>query len=214
MSGREPGRWAVSRTLARRGILRVLSGLPLLALGSPAFARRTPSATEGPFYPTPEMRFTDVDNDLVKNAGQVKEAGGEVILLRGRVLDSSGVPARGVRVEIWQCDTNGRYLHPADRRRGSYDNSFQGFGSVVTGTDGVYAFRTIKPVPYTGRTPHIHVKVHHGGGEVTTQFYLKDHPLNRGDALFQRMTEPEQEAVTMTFADGPNGPEANVDISL
>ena len=38
-------------------------------------------------------------------------------------------------------------------------SGFQGFGHDVTDAEGAYSFRTIKPVPYSGRTPHIHVKV-------------------------------------------------------
>lgn len=201
------------RSLARRGLLRLLAGMPLLAVG-PALARRTPSATEGPFYPTPAMRFADADNDLVKIDGQVRKAGGEVVVVKGRVLDAQGGPVRGARVEIWQCDANGHYLHTGDRQRRHYDDAFQGFGHVVTGPDGAYAFRTIKPVPYPGRTPHIHVKVLHAGGELTTQFYLKDHPLNRRDWLYQRMSEGEQAAVTMNFVNGSSGPEATVDILI
>lgn len=202
------------QALARRAIVRLLAGLPVLALASPALARRTPSATEGPFYPTPGMRFADADNDLVRIAGQLRDAGGEVIVLKGRVLDAQGRPMHGARVEIWQCDVNGRYLHSADRGRGRYDESFQGFGHVVTGEDGAYAFRTIKPVPYPGRTPHIHVKLRHGTRELTTQFYLKGHPQNQKDGLFQRMSKADQDAVSMVFGAGPNGLEAVVDIEF
>jgi protocatechuate 3,4-dioxygenase beta subunit len=201
-------------TGTRRTVVRVLMSLPFLSMAWPALARRTPSATEGPFYPTPGMRFSDADNDLVKIESQVREAGGEVIILKGQVRDRNGQPVEGAHVEIWQCDVNGIYLHTADRQRAQYDRSFQGFGHVVTGPDGGYAFRTIKPVPYPGRTPHIHVKVAHGGRELTTQFYLADHPLNRRDWLFNRMSMTEQDAVTMRFNEGAIGPEAKVDVYL
>lgn len=209
---------AVNRDFAgrtRRTALRLLAAIPFVALAPwQAFARRTPSATEGPFYPTPSMRYADADNDLVKIADQVREAGGEVIILKGRVLDREGRPAEGARVEIWQCDAEGRYLHTRDRSRGPRDEAFQGFGHVVTGPDGAYAFRTIMPVPYPGRTPHIHVKVFYGGRELTTQFYIAGHPLNARDGLFRRMSGADQEAVSMSFRDGPDGPETSVDIYL
>lgn len=201
---------------ARRITLKLLAALPVaLTLPGAAWAARpTPSASEGPFYPTPPMRFSDADNDLVKIAGRVERAGGDVIVLKGRVVDRTGAPVAGARVEIWQCDVNGRYLHRRDRRRVPRDAAFQGFGHVVTGADGGYAFRTIRPVPYPGRTPHIHVKVLHGDGELTTQFYIAGHRQNAGDWLFQRMSETEQRAVSMTFAEGANGPETTVDIVL
>lgn len=201
---------------SRRGAMKFLAALPLMALAPwAAAARRTPSATEGPFYPTPRMRYVDADNDLVKIAGVVEEAGGEVIVLKGQVRDNAGRPVAGARVEIWQCDVNGRYLHTGDRARGtSRDPAFQGFGHVVTGADGAYAFRTIKPVPYPGRAPHIHVKVLRQRRELTTQFYIADHAQNAGDWLYRRMSGEDQRAVSMVFKAGAEGPEATVDIVL
>jgi protocatechuate 3,4-dioxygenase beta subunit len=200
----------------RRSLMKLLAALPLGSLASsPAGAALpTPSATEGPFYPPPSMRFADADNDLVKIEGAVKSAGGEVIFLKGRVLDQNGGPVTGARIEIWQCDVNGRYLHTGDGQDAPRDQGFQGFGYVVTGADGSYAFRTIKPVPYPGRTPHIHVKVFHGGNELTTQFYIAGHPQNAGDFLFRRMSADEQRAVSMAFRDGADGIETVVDVVL
>lgn len=200
----------------RRGAMKALAVLPFGSLASwPASAAvPTPSATEGPFYPTPAMRFADADNDLVKIAGAVESAGGEVIVLTGRVLDRGGRPVEAARIEIWQCDVNGRYLHTGDDRGAPRDRSFQGFGHVVTGPDGAYAFRTIKPVPYPGRTPHIHVKVFHRGQELTTQFYIDGHPQNAGDFLFREMPAEERRAVSMVFREGARGQETIVDVSL
>ena len=202
--------------VSRRAAAKLLTAAPLLFLSKAARAIPTPSAMEGPFYPSPSMRYQDTDNDLVKIAGRVEKAGGEVVQLRGRVLDRNGQPIAGARVEIWQCDVNGRYLHTGDNggRRARRDTGFQGFGFDVTDRNGEYAFRTIKPVPYPGRTSHIHVKVHHGNSELTTQFYLAEHPLNRQDFLFRRMSQTEQDAVKMHFARSAAGQVASVDIRL
>ena len=198
----------------RRSILALIAALPLIGRASAAFAQRTPAAAEGPFYPTGAMRFADADNNLVRITGLVRDAGGEVMVLKGRVLDQDGSPVAGARVEIWQCDVNGIYLHTRDRSRGGYDEAFQGFGHVVTEADGVYAFRTIVPTVYPGRTPHIHVKAFAAGRELTTQFYLPDHPNNARDTLYRRMSAAERELVTMRFAQGADGPEATVNIVL
>jgi len=200
--------------LSRRALLSFVSAFPFIGTATTAASQRTPSATEGPFYPTESMRFTDVDNNLVRISDAVREAGGEVVVLKGRVLDGAGTPVAGARVEIWQCDVNGIYLHTRDRSRGGYDVAFQGFGRVVTGADGAYAFRTIKPTVYPGRTPHIHVKAFAGGRELTTQFYLPNHSLNDRDWLYRRLSAAERDMVTMRFAEGPDGPEATVDIRL
>lgn len=201
---------------SRRGILGWTLGALGLAAANPALAASlTPPATEGPFYPTPPMRRSDVDNDLVKILGAVQEAGGEVFNLKGRVMDTDGVPLPGRRVEIWQCDLNGKYLHPGDRQDIVFDPAFQGFGHDITDADGRYTFRTIKPVTYPGRTPHIHVKVFDGERELlTTQFYIDGHPANRRDRIFNRLSGNAAAAVSMVFTTVAGAEEASVDIIL
>ena len=202
--------WITRRSAVGRMALAAVGTL----IGSRASAAElTPSATEGPFYPTPAMRMADVDNDLVKVMGLVQEAGGEVITLKGRVLGKDETPLPGLRVEIWQCDVNGKYLHTGDRSDIVYDTGFQGFGHDITGPDGSYRFRTIKPTEYPGRTPHIHVKVLNGETELlTTQFYLPDHPANSRDRIYSRLTDAEKAQVSMVIAEGPEGAETTVDI--
>ncbi len=165
------------------------SATSLIALGSwsnvAAALLPTPRQTAGPFYP-PDLPL-DADNDLVQVAGRAERAAGTILHLGGRVLDANGRPVRGVRVEIWQCDAFGHYHHPRDRG-GDADPDFQGFGHFVAADDGAYRFRTIEPVPYPGRTPHIHFQILGPGIEpMTTQMYLADHPLNAGDFLYQQL---------------------------
>ncbi len=205
------------KNTSRRGFVAgTLGALGLSALGRPALATEpTPPAMEGPFYPTPVMRRADVDNDLVRIIGMVQEAGGEVFMLRGRVMDRGGAPLAGHRIEIWQCDMNGKYMHPGDRQAIAFDNGFQGFGHDITGPDGSYSFRTIKPVTYPGRTPHIHVKLFDGEREVlTSQFYIAGHPANGRDRLYNRMSEAEARAVSMEFTTTEAGEEAIVDVVI
>lgn len=161
----------------------LVPGLALAAL-SP-----TPAQTEGPFYP-PELPRDD-DNDLVRVTGADAQALGQVTHIVGRVLDEAGRPLPGVLVEIWQCDANGRYLHPADRGRKSRDPRFQGYGRALTDASGGYAFRTIRPVPYPGRTPHIHFKLSRGPTEIlTTQMYVRGEPGNERDFLLNAVRDP------------------------
>jgi protocatechuate 3,4-dioxygenase beta subunit len=83
-------------------------------------------------------------------------------------------PQSAVRVEIWQCDASGRYRHPWAPGSDRVDPHFAGFGSVNTGSDGAYVFKTLIPVPYGGRPPHIHVKLFHADRELlTSQLYVK-----------------------------------------
>jgi len=189
---------------SRRGLLTRIATFTtaaLLARSAGAAAIATPKAAKGPFYPTPSMRFDDVDNDLVKVEGEVTQAGGEILMLKGQVSDKNGNPQSGFRVEIWQCDVNGKYLHTGDSRQIAYDNGFQGFGHDITSEQGEYCFRTIKPARYPGRTPHIHVTVLKDEKELlTSQFYIDGEPQNKKDPLFRRLSAEEQAAVSMQFS--------------
>jgi len=200
----------------RRNLLSLLTGT-VAALIKPheVFAAiPTPSAVEGPFYPPSAMRFADADNDLVKIEGLVREAGGEIMYLNGLLLDTNKKPIKNARVEIWQCDVNGRYLHSGDGQAVNRDDAFQGFGYVITGDDGAYEFRTIIPVAYPGRTPHIHVKVITNETEFITQFYLSDEPANNRDFLYNRLADEARSAVEMVVTDNGRGPEAQIDIII
>jgi protocatechuate 3,4-dioxygenase beta subunit len=149
----------------------------------------TPGQTEGPFYP---VEFpSDVDSDLVRVTGQAARALGQVTLISGRVTDTRGQPKRGAVVEIWQCDANGVYRHPRAPGQGRIDHAFQGYGRTQVDEQGGYRFRTIRPVPYPGRTPHIHFAVHvPGQGRLVTQMYIEGEPLNARDGLLNGIRDP------------------------
>lgn len=134
--------------------------------------RLTPSQTEGPFYP-----FDPIEerNDLL-----VPGHLGSRLELSGTVFDTFANPVPNAKVEIWQCDAQGIYLHPRQRGDESFDPKFKGFGSVSTNDDGQYQFTTIVPVPYAWRPPHIHTKIFLEGTEkLTSQIYLADERGNK-----------------------------------
>src|SRR5579885_3574063 len=183
--------------------------LGALALGGAAWTdrgafaeelTRTPAQTEGPFYPN--KLPLDTDNDLLIVNDSITPAVGEVTHLSGKILDAKGNPLKNALVEIWQCDSKGVYLHTADSGKKERDANFQGFGRFLTGSNGEYYFRTIKPVPYPGRTPHIHFKIRKGGKELlTTQCYVKGEPLNERDGIYRDIRDAKQRAaVTIDFA--------------
>ncbi len=158
----------------------------------------TPKQTEGPFYP--DKLPLDTDNDLLVINDGITPAVGEVTYVSGRILDARGEPIRNAVVEIWQCDNNGAYLHSGTGNKEKKDRNFQGFGRFVTGSTGEYLFRTIKPVPYPGRSPHIHYKVKRGGKELlVTQLYIKGHPGNAKDGIWKSLNEKDRAAVSMDF---------------
>ena len=166
----------------------------------PRFAP-TPRQAEGPFYP-PTVPL-DSDADLVRVKGSGREAGGDVMYLLGHLRQRDGRFLARTQIEIWQCDVNGRYLHPRSDGFGPRDEAFQGFGRTMTDSSGAFQFRTIKPVPYPGRTPHIHVKLYPtDAAPLTTQLYVRDDPGNRRDRLFNSLTPEDQDLLSMTVAPG------------
>lgn len=182
----------------RRFLTGLATGAALLSVPG-AFAEeltRTAAQTEGPFYP--DKLPLDTDNDLLILNDSLDAAVGEVTYLSGRILDARGNPIRNATVEIWQCDHNGAYLHTKSGNRDKRDQHFQGFGRFLTGKSGEYLFRTIKPVPYPGRTPHIHFAVKVPKQQsFTTQCYIKDHPGNAKDGVLKGVRDPKALASIM-----------------
>ncbi len=195
---------------------RVLSWIGVSALAplaaTPVLAEErapTPRVTEGPFYPRSFPK--DTDADLTRIEGRAAGARGKILDVSGRVLDRSGAPRAGARVEIWQCDADGNYHHVGEPEG---DANFQGFGAVLTDADGRYAFRTIKPVPYPGRTPHIHFNVSEGGKRrLTSQMFVEGEPGNARDGIYRDLGR-DAKLVTMRLEDAGAGMKAALDIVL
>ncbi len=160
---------------------------------------RTPAQTEGPFYP--DKLPLDTDNDLLIINNSITPAVGEITHLSGAIVDAKGEPVRNALIEIWQVDNTASYIHTRGAKP-NHDTNFQGFGRFLTGSSGEYYFRTIKPVPYPGRTPHIHVKIKIKGKEaLTTQCYVKGHPNNARDGVLRDIRDPKAlESVMVDFA--------------
>ena len=166
-----------------------------VAAGAAASARAiaTPWQSEGPFYPVGPL--LDDDADLIQARGQEGPAPGIPTHLIGRVLNQNGRPIAGARVEIWQCDANGFYHHPRDRG-GRADPRFQGFGGTIADSEGRYRFRTIKPVAYPGRTPHIHFRIIGvDGARFSTQMYVAGEPGNADDVLLNRLADARDRVI-------------------
>jgi len=198
----------------RRRAAAALVALPIVwtrVRAQPAPARiPTPAQTEGPFYPVAIPK--DSDFDLLRN-GSLNYTRGQPAWVEGTVTDLQGRPVAGAQVEIWQCDETGHYHHPGDS--GKADPAFQGFGRASVGADGRYRFRTIKPVPYSGRTPHIHVKVKLASRELlTTQLYVAGDPHNERDFVWRSLPPAGRAAVTVPFEASADGVRASFPIVL
>ncbi len=196
------------RTLHHLGMATVLP-IAAAVIGSNWAARAnaqqrlmpTPRQTEGPFYPV-EIP-ADADHDLLVNGSRTYTPAHRT-KLTGSVVDVEGKPLKGAVVEIWQCDDKGHYHHPGDG--GNADPSFQGFGRSSVDTDGRYTFVTMRPARYTGRTPHIHVKVKLGRKELlTTQLYVAGDSGNERDGLWRRLSNDGRAALTVPFTEESGG---------
>lgn len=165
----------------------------------------TPYQTEGPFYP--ERLPLDKDNDLIIVDDRLTPAVGEITHLYGKVMTSKGEPLANALVEIWQVDNNAVYLHRRSRNFENRDTNFQGYGQFETNSQGEYRFRTIKPVSYPGRTPHIHIAVSTNGQQrLSTQCYIKGHRQNHRDGVLRSIRDARaRESLLVDFIPVNNG---------
>jgi protocatechuate 3,4-dioxygenase beta subunit len=200
----------------RRALITSLAGLVAPAwLGAAGLRRPLAAMTEGPFYPPARWRGrnpvndSDWDADLtrVQRGAKVQVAQGEHLALDLGVVDIQGRVIDRAEVEIWQCDALAQYRHPSVAvEDGRYDAGFQGLGGARSGADGRLAFRTIRPVPYPGRTPHIHVKLRHPSfGELTSQLFVAADPGNARDSLWRRLDSSDREALAMVLQPATEG---------
>ena len=182
--------------MRRRDVLRLAAGaalMPLTRFGRAADRLATPSQMQGPFYP---REFpADKDSDLTTLAGRDGVAFGQIVTVSGQVLDRDGRAQNNVRVEIWQVNGYGRYHHPSDSSSKPIDPNFQGYGTVLTDGEGRYRFRTVKPIAYPGRAPHIHFAITPvTGSPLVTQMYVAGAAENDSDFLLNNIRDKAQRA--------------------
>jgi len=184
------------------------AGAALSTLAWPALAssrRAIATMTDGPFYPPRAWReqWADWDADLsrVQRDGRTLVARGEHLGLELQLVDVNGRAIDGAEVEIWQCDAMAVYRHPGVRVvEGQFDPGFQGFGATRSTADGGLRMRTIRPVPYPGRTPHIHIKLRHATfGELSSQLFVAGDAGNARDFLWRAVQATDREMLEMTL---------------
>jgi protocatechuate 3,4-dioxygenase beta subunit len=188
-------------TVSRRTFLSGVTGMAFMS-ATQSINALTPRQSLGPFYPT--KRPLDSDADLTFVSGRDGVAAGEITNLFGRVTNTEGASIADALVEIWQCDAFGAYHHP--RAGGGIDPHFQGFGKTRTDAQGRYRFRTIKPVVYPGRAPHIHIKITTASTELVTQIYVQGESTNDGDFLLNAINdETARRSLIIPFAPDNEG---------
>jgi protocatechuate 3,4-dioxygenase, beta subunit len=183
-----------------------------------ACGEATAPQTSGPFYPAHDR--PDEDPDLTRVEGRPGRATGQIVCVRGRVLDEACRPVAGVLVEIWQANSWGRYDHERDAGNPRpLDPNFQSWAEMLTDKDGGFRFKTIKPGAYPAddsgwiRPPHIHFRVSRRGyHELITQMYFAGEPLNEHDRIREALDAEDRERVTVALQ--PAGTDAEAESRL
>lgn len=172
----------------------------------------TPRQAEGPYYPT--QKLADRDNDLTR-VGTGGPAQGQALLLSGRLVDERNAPISAARIEIWQTDHRGIYMHPNDPGTGNRDRDFQFYGEAYTDEAGQFSFRTILPGVYGSRPRHLHVKiVPQQGPGLTTQLYFMGDERLSGDGIVRRLGSNIAALLLTPEPRGPNELHAQISFVL
>lgn len=156
---------------------------------------QTETETTGPrFAPA---QFAPMNDLSVING---KQALGERIIVRGRVVDEDDRPVPHTMIEIWQANAAGRYDHPGDQHDAPLDPNFQGGGRVFSDANGWYQFVSIKPGAYPWRNHpnawrpnHIHYSLFGTGfgQRLITQMYFPGDPLLPLDPIYLSVPDPD-----------------------
>jgi protocatechuate 3,4-dioxygenase, alpha subunit len=161
-------------------------------------SHETPSQTVGPYFAIGLTQQIFGRRQIANPVVCAADTPGEHIRIVGRVIDGAGAPVEDAMLEVWQADADGRYPHPADKRRDEMrDKRFRGFGRAGTTPQGEFFFETIKPgaVPGPGNTlqaPHINLTVFSRGmlTHAFTRVYFSDEAdANENDPILS-MVEP------------------------
>jgi protocatechuate 3,4-dioxygenase beta subunit len=166
---------------SRRRILASGAAAGLLLAADDALGQQllspTPACHDGDVPTRPE-----IEGPFFKPAsplrGDLREPGlaGRPVELSGYVLTRACRPVAGALVDLWHADDQGDYDNKGFRLR----------GHQFADAKGRYAFKTILPGLYPGRTRHFHVKIQAAAESpvLTTQLYFPDEPRNREDDFF------------------------------
>ena len=157
----------------------------------------TASELSGPVFGHNELG--ELDADMLRNAAVDGSPVGERIVISGRVLDEYARPQPDVLIEIWQANAGGRYRHVRDGYLAPLDPNFSGYGRCMTGAEGRYSFRTVRPGPYpfpnngcAWRPAHVHLSLFGASfaQRLVTQFYFEGDPLIRHCPIVNTIPDP------------------------
>ncbi|MGD9852349.1 MAG: hypothetical protein AB7T38_13890 [Nitrospirales bacterium] len=174
-----------------------------------SLTKTTPKQALGPFFPDdgdevdairenpdPDLPISQAnDQDLTFVTGRKGKAQGQMVYLRGQVLDAkTGQPIPDTVLILWSASASGRYNHKGDDGMYSFphpktgemihrthDEHFQYWGKATTNHQGEYWFKTVVPGFYPidlraglYRPSHLHFKILPPGSPAfVTQLYFR-----------------------------------------
>ncbi len=178
------------------------------AINHRSVAGTTESTVLGPFHVAGAPA-------LPMGADISQDGKGQPCFVSGRVLSAAGQPIAGAQLDVWQASADGFY----DTQQPGIQPEMNLRGRFVTGADGRYWFRTVKPCSYPiptdgpvgqlleglGRHPyrpaHIHFIVSAAGYQpVTTHIFVRGDAYLDSDAVFG-----VKQALVADFEQAPDG---------
>ncbi|MBL4720747.1 MAG: protocatechuate 3,4-dioxygenase subunit beta [Alphaproteobacteria bacterium] len=156
---------------------------------------RTLTEATGPVFTQDDVPADEWD---LSTSATGETALGQLMFMDGVITDEDGRPMANTLIEIWQANAAGRYAHAVDTRDAPLDPNFTGAGRIVTGEDGHYRFKTIRPGAYPvpnyenyWRPPHIHISLFGRSfmSRMITQCYFPGDPLNDECHILQGIPE-------------------------
>lgn len=171
-----------------------------------AFSQETRMDIFNPLKQTPSAILLDnitkptvfnKSNNLLRKPGSFKQAKGEPLYIKGKVIDAFGVPISNALIKIWQTNSAGYYQSIIGKNNKYYDEQFLTSGQSNTDNLGNYEFVTIFPGFYDDRAPHINmIIIHEKFGIIETEFYFKNHKLNKTDPVYNAYPDEDKNALT------------------
>lgn len=159
--------------------------------------KQTPSGLIINTISKPDKFYTG--NDLTRVVGSFDVAVGELLYLKGNITDAFGVPIEGATVKIWQTNSSGNYQSLLKSNSEYIDKNFIMSGTARSDNLGRFGFKTIFPGFPEGRAPHINIIISHPKfGEIQTEVYFENHPLNSKDAQYLSYSEEDRKMLTAT----------------
>jgi protocatechuate 3,4-dioxygenase, beta subunit len=149
---------------------------------------------------------------------------GQLISVKGRVMDEDGSPMAGAVIELWQANAAGKYIHAVDNHQAPIDPNFTGQGRLVTNEAGEYEFFSIKPGAYPvlesgwwWRPPHIHFSIFGVSwmDRYMTQIFFPGEPLNETDLLLNGVPDRDtRDRLIFKFGDTTMGDVSSIGYNL